>query len=175
MRENKAVVRHNAFLATINDENEWVRSEARELDLKNEMDVAWALASIMNHFQKSYNFAAISSNNIYWEMTDCPVRILYIPFKKSFITLINPKYLKLAGKSYDSTERCGSIPEKTFVVRRKSYVLLAGYDLDGEYMELEYGNKRGKVDENCDSWVIQHEMDHLDGVILEDKALFDNV
>ncbi len=77
----------------------------------------------------------------------------------------------MAGQTVDSTERCGSIPKLSFVVKRKTLVEISGYDMDGEFIELQYGSKRGKGPD-CDSWVVQHEMDHLDGILIMDKAVF---
>ena len=171
MKGNKTVTRHGALLATVDQNEEWVRARARELDIENEMDLAWALCRIMTHFQQLYDFAGISSNNIYWETTEFPVRMLWVPFGKTYVTVINPKYEKLAGQSVNSTERCGSIPNFSCVVKRKTYVVISGYNMDGKHIELEYGSRRGDGP-NCDSWIIQHEMDHLDGVLIKDKAIF---
>jgi len=171
MRENKAVLKHGACLATIDLDEKWVRTVAREVDIESEMDVAWALWDIMRHFQRTLDFAGIASNNIYWETTETPIRMLCVPHEGDFVTVINPKYEKLAGQSVDSTERCGSIPKRSFVVKRKTLVEISGYDMDGEQIKLEFGSKRGEGP-NCDSWVIQHEMDHLDGVLIMDKAVY---
>ena len=170
MIENRIVRKHAARLATIDDHEPWVRTKARELNLENEMDIAWALNKIMFNFQDVYDFAGVSSNNIIWEMTHVPVRMLCIPLGNEFVVIINPKYEKLAGQAVNSKERCGSIPKRTFIVKRRSYVVISGYDIDGEYMELEYGSK-SKASPDCHSWVIQHEMDHLDGVLIMDKAI----
>lgn len=171
MKDNKTVLRHGALLATVDQNEKWVRARARELDLANEMDIAWALSRIMGYFQQLHDFAGVSSNNIYWETTDTPVRIICVPFNQTYVTVINPKYERLAGKSVDSTERCGSIPNFSCVVKRKTFVAVSGYNLDGDYIELEYGSKRGEGP-RCDSWIIQHEMDHLDGVLIKDRAIF---
>ena len=171
MKENKTVLKHGASLATVDQNEDWVRARARELDIENEMDVAWALCKIMTHFRRSYDFAGVSSNNIYLETTDTPVRMICIPMNRTYVTVINPKYERLAGQSVNSTEKCGSLPNFSFVVKRKTYVAISGYYMDGDYIELEYGSKRGEGP-NCDSWIIQHEMDHLDGVLIKDKATF---
>ncbi len=69
--------------------------------------------------------------------------MIHVPWDNSFVTLINPKYQRLAGRSVNSAERCGSIPDQTFVVKRKTYVVISGYDLDGDAIELEYGSNAG--------------------------------
>lgn len=171
MRQNKMILNHGASLATVDQKQEWVTARARELDIDTEMHIAEALSRIMSVFQQSHDFAGVSSNNIYWETTDIPVRMIYVPLNDAFVTVINPKYERLAGKSVNSTEKCGSIPGRSFSVKRKTYVIISGHDLDGEKIQLEYGSKRG-AGPNCHSWIVQHEMDHLAGVLISDKAMF---
>ena len=171
MKENRSVLKHGAFLATVDQEERWVRAKARELDVEQEKEMAWELHKIMAHFQRTFDFAGVSSNNIFWETTDTPIRMIYIPWQKEYVTVINPKYERLAGQSVSSSERCGSIPNRSFVVKRKTYVAISGHDMDGDPIRLEYGSKRGEGPD-CDSWIIQHEMDHLDGVLIQDKAIY---
>lgn len=170
MKENKSVLRHGAVLATIDHHENWVRCRARELDIETEMDIAWALWGIMNHFRRSFDFAGVSSNNIFWETTKTPIRMIGVPAQTGFAALINPRYEKLSGRSVKSTERCGSIPNLSFIVNRRTHVVISGYDINGQQIELEYGSKRGNGD-HCPSWIVQHEMDHLDGVLLMDKSI----
>ena len=171
MKANKLVQQHGAYLATIENNESWVKTKARKLDIDNEMDIAWMLDDLMHHFGKVYDFAGASSNNIFWEATSTPIRLIYVPFNDNWVTVINPEYKKLTGQSVNSTERCGSIPGPTYTVKRKTHVVLSGYDLDGNTIELEYGSKRGKGPD-CESWIIQHEMDHLDGILIKDKSIF---
>lgn len=104
-----------------------------------------------------------------------------IPGDKKYITLINPKILKLAGQDVQSIEGCGSIPEGSYVVNRKPFVSISGYTLKKEYIELEYGSIDYIADKepvfatySNKEWIVQHEMDHLDGITIKDKgALFD--
>ena len=74
-------------------------------------------------------------------------------------------------------EACGSIPNKVYIVRRKPYVLICGYTIEKERIELEYGSKDFYAEEEPiyssyvnPEWVIQHEMDHLDGITIQDKG-----
>ncbi len=173
MKKNTVEEKYNAQMATVIDHNKWVKTPARALDLGNEMHIANALYDTMEYFQNLYNFAGVSSNNIYWNMTDSPVRMLYIPLTvRKFIAVINPKYIKLSGNNINSIERCGSVPNKSYRVTRKSYVSISGYTIDKKYIELEYGKKKtqkGKAVSNDFAWVIQHEMDHLDGITIQEK------
>jgi peptide deformylase len=97
---------------------------------------------------------------------------------RRYISLINPKILKLERQENKCAEACGSIPNKVYVVKRKPYVFISGYTLDKQYIELEYGSKDFCAGEDIiyssysnKEWVIQHEMDHLDGITIEDKGI----
>jgi len=79
---------------------------------------------------------------------------------------------------YHYVEACGSVPNKVYIVRRKPYVLISGYTIEKERIELEYGSKDFYAGEDPiyssysnQEWVIQHEMDHLDGITIKDKGV----
>lgn len=183
MRLSEMLENDHVEIATLDNHYDWVKTRAREIDTEKEMHLAIKLDRIMRHFRKSYKFAGASSNNIYWKLTDVPVRAMLIPITRGkYRTIINPRYLELKGKEANHVEACGSLPgNKTYVVRRKSYVLISGYTLDNKYTELAYGSADGEADEDPvllsyhrREWVIQHEMDHLNGVTIKDIGrLFD--
>jgi hypothetical protein len=64
-----------------------------------------------------------------------------------------------------------------YAVRRKSYVSISGYTLEGQHIELEYGLKDhysgGELMYSSYSrqeWIIQRDMDYLDGVTIVEGA-----
>ena len=129
-----------------------------------------------------YPFAGVSSNNMYWNLTQSPVRLVYIPLQNGkYITLINPNILKLEGEDIDSVEGCASVPDYQYMVKRKPIVSISGYTLQKEYTEIEYKSEidvtyTGPVllSYKVKSFIIQHEMDHLDGITIQDKgSIFD--
>ena len=166
-------------IATISDNAAWVKATAREIDLNKEMHLARDLDRIMQYFRGLYKFVGVSSNNIYWNLTPIPIRQILIPTTdKKYISVINPKILKLEGQENKCAEACGSIPNKVYIVKRKSYVSICGYTLDKQCVELEYGSKDFYAGEDLiyssytnKEWVIQHEMDHLDGITIKDKGI----
>lgn len=165
-------------IATIFDNNDWVRSKAREINLDKELHLAIDLDRVMRHMRDLYKFVGVSSNNIYWNLTQEPIRQIFIPTtERKYISVINPEILKLEGQENKCVEACGSIPNKVYIVKRKPYVLICGYTLEKEYIELEYGSKYYYIGEDPiysaysnPEWVIQHEMDHLDGITIQDKG-----
>ena len=170
--------KHKAKIATVVDNNAWVETAACEIDLDKELHLAIELDKIMRCFRELRKFVGVSSNNIYWNLTETPIRQILIPTpERDYISLINPKILKLEGEDNSCVEGCGSIPGKVFAVKRKPYVSISGYTLEKQYIELEYGSKDyysgGELVYSSYSnkeWIIQHEMDHLDGITIADKG-----
>jgi peptide deformylase len=165
-------------IATIVDDNDWVKTKAREIDLDKELHLARDLDRIMQYFRGLYKFVGVSSNNIYWNLTLTPIRQILIPTtERKYVSVINPEILKLEGQENNYVEACGSVPNKVYIVRRKPYVLISGYTLEKQYIELEYGSKDYYAGEDPiyssysnPEWIIQHEMDHLDGITIQDKG-----
>jgi peptide deformylase len=73
---------------------------------------------------------------------------------------INPVILSKDGK-IESDEGCLSVPGVTESVQRSEHIVVRFQNLRGEQQELE---ARGFL-----AVIIQHEMDHLDGVLIIDR------
>lgn len=80
---------------------------------------------------------------------------------KNLIALINPEIVASEGEC-TWEEGCLSIPEFTEEVKRKKNVVVRGQNLDGETVEI--------VGNDLLSIVLQHEIDHLDGILLIDHV-----
>jgi peptide deformylase len=74
--------------------------------------------------------------------------------------LINPEIVEAQGEwLYD--EGCLSVPDLSFEIVRSKVVTVRGVDLEGRELVLVGDEKMGRL--------IQHEIDHLDGVLLLDR------
>ena len=73
----------------------------------------------------------------------------------------NPQFTTLSPESLDGWEGCLSIPHLRGVVPRSAAVEVRGYDREGSAVELEA--------EGILARVLQHEIDHLDGVLFLDR------
>jgi peptide deformylase len=71
--------------------------------------------------------------------------------------LINPEITLLDDGMEDGWEGCLSVPGMRGVVPRNLRLRYAGYDEDGQRFE--------RVAENFHARVVQHECDHLDGIL----------
>ena len=76
------------------------------------------------------------------------------------IVMINPEILKFSEETEISEEGCLSIPELYYEVERPAQITVRYTDLDGKVVERE-AKERFAV---C----VQHELDHLDGVLYID-------
>ena len=74
--------------------------------------------------------------------------------------LVNPS-LDLSEEVQDGPEGCLSIPELTFDCRRAMSVVATGLDMHGEPVRIEGSQLLARA--------IQHETDHLDGVLFVDR------
>jgi peptide deformylase len=74
--------------------------------------------------------------------------------------VINPEIVESSGEwLYD--EGCLSVPGLSFEIVRPKLVTVRGMDLDGNEVVIEGDELMGRL--------IQHEIDHLDGVLLLDR------
>ncbi len=75
--------------------------------------------------------------------------------------LINPVYRPLTEEKEDDWEGCLSIPGMQGLVRRFKKISYLGYDIDGNKIENDV--------EGLHARVIQHEIDHLDGILYTER------
>lgn len=76
------------------------------------------------------------------------------------VVLINPRPVRGEGE-FDSVEGCLSLPGIEAQVPRYQKVTVRGYDLSGKEVEIEAEDLLARV--------LQHELDHLDGILIIDK------
>ena len=74
--------------------------------------------------------------------------------------IINPTIVETSGEWYHE-EGCLSIPDLRLGIVRPNAVHLKGYDLDGEEVSIEADEFLGRI--------FQHEIDHLDGVLMVER------
>lgn len=80
---------------------------------------------------------------------------------KNLVVLINPEVIAAEGEcSWE--EGCLSIPEYTQEVKRKKRIVVRYQDLQGENREIV-------GEDNLLSIALQHEIDHLDGILFIDR------
>lgn len=75
--------------------------------------------------------------------------------------IVNPTMVSLTGESIDDEEGCLSIPGIYYPVTRSEVARVEGTDANGEPLVLEGAGFLARI--------LQHETDHLDGVLFLDR------
>ena len=78
------------------------------------------------------------------------------------LVAINPQIIKFSKKTHEVGEGCLSIPDYYGLVKRSTNVTLRAQDENGQWYERGAGGLLAQI--------IQHEYDHLDGILFTDRA-----
>jgi peptide deformylase len=76
--------------------------------------------------------------------------------------LINPEIMQASFDTNEANEACLSVPGKIAPVWRSDEIMVNAKDIDGKNIHLE-----------CSGWlsrVLQHEIDHLNGILFIDRV-----
>ncbi len=76
------------------------------------------------------------------------------------VVVVNPVIVETDGE-WTFEEGCLSVPGLSWEITRPNAVHLTGYDLDGNEIDIETDEYEGRI--------FQHEMDHLEGVLLVER------
>ena len=76
------------------------------------------------------------------------------------MTVINPEIVESRGE-WEYEEGCLSVPDLHWLIVRPKEVHLVGHDLQGNELSIEADELLGRV--------FQHELDHLDGILLLER------
>lgn len=80
-----------------------------------------------------------------------------------FDELINPTYKAIQTEKVDSIQGCLSVPRKNYIVKRYNKIFGTAYNRRGEKYNFQA--------EGLLAFCIQHECDHLDGILICDKGV----
>eukprot|EP01124_Arcella_intermedia_P004949 TRINITY_DN12865_c0_g1_i1.p1 TRINITY_DN12865_c0_g1~~TRINITY_DN12865_c0_g1_i1.p1 ORF type:complete len:186 (+),score=39.46 TRINITY_DN12865_c0_g1_i1:341-898(+) len=87
--------------------------------------------------------------------------ILIAPNRFQRKVLINPRYQPLSKNQAKEEERCLSIPGVTALVPRYTEICVEFVDEWGEEQKVILGGRKARI--------VQHEVDHLDGLVCLDR------
>ncbi len=77
--------------------------------------------------------------------------------------MINPVILEASTEMVVSEEACLSLPNVIWDVKRHKNITI-------EYKNIEWFKKKKKL-KNYNAFIVQHEIDHLDGILFVDKVI----
>jgi peptide deformylase len=78
------------------------------------------------------------------------------------VTLINPEIIESSKKTDKASEGCLSIPGLEEYVTRPAHVVVRAQDVDGVFFDVEGAGLFSRA--------LQHEIDHLEGVLFLDRV-----
>ena len=90
-----------------------------------------------------------------------PVRLVYIDTGKPWV-LVNPEIVDIGHQDFSVWDDCFSIPDLYVRVLRAHHVRVRYQDLRAKWHEVELERDMAEL--------VQHEIDHLDGVLTVDRA-----
>lgn len=144
------------ILTIENHENE-ISTRAVEIDVRTEGNLQREITSALKKTIEKNNLTALSAPAIGYNK-----RIFCIKFKEEIKTFINPLISNSKGIQL-SREKCTSIPGREFIVPRNNDITVI------------YQRPMGQVESRqlvgLSAFIFQHEMQHLDGLLLSDFAL----
>lgn len=127
------------------------------IDMKKEAKLAQQIIRELKEIVEAKNLVSLSAPQIGY-----PYRIFVIKFKDAARSFINPVISRAKGFQL-SKERCSSIPGKEFLIPRQNDI------------ELFYTTPLNKYEAQqfigFGAFVVQHEIDHLDGILVSNMGL----
>jgi peptide deformylase len=114
--------------------------------------------AIHNMFAIMYQYKGIGLSAI---QIGVPARIVVADVGEGREIYINPKIERIGGTKKLMNEGCLSFPDVYEKVLRFTKITISYRDLDGNNLTLNTGGLRAHM--------LQHEIEHLDGILLGDK------
>lgn len=91
------------------------------------------------------------------------IRAVIVSLPEGPTCLINPEIIKRSETLAESEEGCLSVPNCFGIVMRHKRVSVRALNRHGRRVEFDL--------KNLSAFVVQHEVDHLDGILFIDKAI----
>lgn len=93
-----------------------------------------------------------------------PLRIMVVNIERTpgkDIIIIDPVVISVSGRMTLRSEGCMSLPDYKGILARRNKIKIKGYNLEGQEFEISSHGYEANV--------IQHEMDHLNGILYWDR------
>ena len=143
-------------ILTIEKENEWCE-RAKEIDTNTENKLVREIVNSLKATITKNNLTALSAPAIGY-----PRRIFCIKFKEEIKTFINPVIAAAKGLQL-SREKCTSIPGVEYLIPRNNDITIV--------YQRPLGQPETRRIVGLAAFIVQHELQHLDGILLSDIGL----
>ena len=146
-------------------DNKILRTKSKEIDKINS-DILEFSETLME-LMYEYDWVGLAAPQI-WKN----IRMLAITFWKENKKwserigeeiMINPQIVEKSQEMLVSEEACLSVPDVIWKVKRHQNIVV-------EYLDI-LGRKKKKKLKNYNAFIVQHEVDHLDGILFVDKLI----
>ena len=132
----------------------------RALPVETFDDTLRGLAEDMRETMRAYRGVGLAANQVGVLQRLLVIDVPLDDERHAALTLVNPELAERKGSTVDE-EGCLSIPGLFDDVRRAERLHVRARDLDGQLLEFDAEDYLARV--------IQHEVDHLDGVLFVDR------
>lgn len=136
---------------------EALSNRADEIDTRKENALVREIVVKLKETIREHNLAGLSAPQIGYDK-----RIICINFKGDIRTFVNPIIVNVEGLEM-SRETCSSLPGKTFIRPRHNKIAIMS--------QTPLGKTESRTLIGLAAKVFQHEVDHLDGLLLSDVGL----
>ncbi len=115
------------------------------------------LISDMRETMEEYDGVGLAAPQVHYNL-----RLVILEIDEQQTVLINPVITPLTDEMVRSYEGCLSVQKMRAAVNRWAKVRVQGFDEKGQALDFEV--------EDFDAIVVQHECDHLDGILFVDRC-----
>ncbi len=124
------------------------------------------LADDMTRIMYGFNGVGLAGNQVGMLM-----RIIVVDLIGKPLVMLNPEILEKSKTEHVRHEGCLSLPGINIMVKRNQFIKTQYMDLEGrkQILDLLSPQERDKQSFEIVSRIIQHEVDHLDGILILDK------
>ncbi len=144
------------ILNIITDPDPNLKKPSRNVDLDSIKDIQGFLENLKETMEKKDGLGLAAPQ------VGERIRVIVVKEGSGAIFMINPEITKKSWAKEWSEEGCLSVPDYYGQVQRHKKITCSYLD--------EKGNKKKVHSQGLGARVIQHEIDHLDGILFKDKA-----
>ena len=131
-----------------------MRVNVEQMNPNDLVHYIYSMAMMMEHYG---NALGLSANQVGW-----PIRMCAINLGNQNVVLINPEIIEATEPTLSYAEGCVSYPGLYIKVPRSQHIKIKYQTPSGKWLEQEF--------DGLTAICVQHEIDHLDGIVYTDKV-----